>query len=118
MAKPTIQGTFTVMHVSTNANFDLYTYGAFIIDDNAAGPFTINGETIDVPNGWDGRVIPLNICENCTVLDADLIFLGNPKPAGICTSGDTYSGAVAANVDNTDITYQFQNIKSGKFNRS
>ena len=118
MANPTIQGTFTVMHISTNANFDLFTYGAFVIIDNAAGPFTINGEVIAVPNEWDGQVIPLNICEDGTVLNADLVFLGNPKPAGICMSGDTYSGAVAANVNNTDITYQFQNIKSGKFNRS
>ena len=50
MANPTIQGTFTVMHISTNANFDLYTYGAYVIIDNASGPFTINGEVIDVPN--------------------------------------------------------------------
>ena len=118
MPNPAIQGTFTVMHVSTDANFDQFIYGAYVIIDNAGAPFTINGNTFSPPNEWYGQVIPLVICGDTTTPSTDLMLLGNPKPVGVCTSGDTYSGAVSANVDNTDITYQFQNIKSGKFQRS
>ena len=121
MANPTIQGAFTVMHYSTVANYNEFVYGAYIIIENTSGPFTINGTTITAPVAaqLEGQVVPLFICGDTTVANADLMLLGNPKPEGICMSGDTYSGAVAANInDSTDIIYNFQDIKSGKFNRS
>ena len=120
MAKPTIRGTFTIMHVSTNADFENFTYGAFIIDDNAAGPFTINGETIDVPNGWDGRVVPLDIREEGTVLDADLVFLGNPIAPQTKVQTGLLSATTETFQNNTGRvdTYQYIDIKTGNPIRS
>jgi len=105
MPNPAIQGTFTVMHISTAADFDNFMYGAYVIINNPSS-VTINGTTFTPQNEWDGQVIPLLIDGDTTTPDANIMLLGNPKTKGIFKTG------LISTTGGTE-QYQFVNIKTG-----
>ena len=114
-----IQGTFTVMHVSTAADFDNFVYGAYVIINNP-GSVTINGTTFAPQNEWDGQVIPLLIDGTTTTPDANIMLLGNPlapqtevKTGLISATTETFQN----NTGRVD-TYQYVDIKTGNPIRS
>jgi hypothetical protein len=116
---PAIQGTFTVMHVSTAADFDNFVYGAYVIINNPAS-VTINGTTFAPQNEWDGQVIPLLIDGATTTPDANIMLLGNP----IAPQTEVKTGLISAttetfqnNTGRVD-TYQYVDIKTGNPIRS
>lgn len=116
---PAIQGTFTVMHVSTAADYDNFVYGAYVIINNPAS-VTINGTTFVPQNEWDGQVIPLLIDGATTTPDANIMLLGNP----IAPQTEVKTGLISAttetfqnNTGRVD-TYQYIDIKTGNPIRS
>tara|TARA_B100001287_G_scaffold75615_1_gene62796 strand:- start:3041 stop:3409 length:369 start_codon:yes stop_codon:yes gene_type:complete len=122
MAKPAIQGTFTVMHYATEANFDDFVYGAYQIVENTSAPFTINGTTITSPVAaqLEGQIVPLMIDGDTTTPNADLLFYGNPiapqtqvKTGLISATTETFQN----NTGRVD-TYQYIDIKTGNPIRS
>ena len=94
----TIQnGTFSVIHSSTAANFTNYMYGAVYC--NATASVTVNGTLIACQQG---QTIPLIVKSDGTIPSTNLLLLGNLKPAGLEKTGKI-SGT----------TYQFIDIKTG-----
>ncbi len=108
---PTIQGEFTVIHDSTQVDFDNFSYGGFVIIDNAScgGSVTINGTTWTPPNEWDGQLQDMTICREGTILNACVLYYGNPLPPNLCAQSGLLSGVTAT----ANAVYQFQDIKSG-----
>ena len=91
-------GTFSVIHSNTTADFDNYTYSAVYF--NASGTnFIINGTAV---NGVAGELFPVIVDGSTTTLEADFLLLGNPKPAGINKTGKIIV-----------TTYQWVDIKTG-----
>jgi|19_taG_2_1085344.scaffolds.fasta_scaffold44883_2 hypothetical protein len=106
---PVVQGEFSVIHNSiTDADFDNFSYGAFVVTDIGGGVIQINGTSITVPNEWEGQVVPMMIKPIGTLGDADLFFLGNPKPVGLGPTGQMSGVTATANA-----VWQFINIKTG-----
>ena len=107
---PVVQGTFSVMHEDAEVDFDNFSYGAFVVVENTSGPFQINGHTITIPLAaeWEGEVIPMMIKRVGTIVSADLLFLGNPKPVGLGPTGQMSGVTATANA-----VWQFINIKTG-----
>lgn len=114
MPNPAIQGTFTVMHVSTDANFNNFVYGAYVIINNPAS-VTINGATFAPQNEWDGQVIPLLIDGATTTPDANIMLLGNPIDPQTNVRTGLISSTTEPLDNNTGIvdTYQYVDIKTG-----
>ena len=114
MPNPAIQGTFTVMHISTEADFDNFVYGAYVIINNPAS-VTINGTTFTPQNEWDGQVIPLLIDGNTTTPDANIMLLGNAIAPQTQVRTGLISGTTTSFQNNTGIveTYQYVDIKTG-----
>ena len=107
---PVVQGEFSVIHNSiTDADFDNFSYGAFVLTNiGGATTITINGTTLLPPNEWEGEVVPIMIKPIGTLGDADLFFLGNPKPVGLGPTGQMSGVTATANA-----VWQFINIKTG-----
>ena len=94
----TIQnGTFSVIHSNTTADFTKNMYGAVYC--NATASITVNGEAIACQQG---QIIPIIVKESGTSLSTNFLLLGNLKPAGLERTGKI-SGS----------TYQFIDIKTG-----
>ena len=112
-----IQGTFTVMHYATEANFEDFVYGAYQIVENQSAPFTINGTTLTAPVAaqLEGQVVPLMIDGTTTTPNADLLFYGNPIAPQTKVKTGLISGTTTQFQNNTGIvdTYQYVDIKTG-----
>ena len=117
MPNPAIQGTFTVMHYATEANFDDFVYGAYQIVENTSAPFTINGTTITAPVAaqLEGQVAALQINGDTTTPNADLLFFGNPIAPQTKVRTGLISGTTETFQNNTGLveTYQYVDIKTG-----
>ena len=115
---PAIQGTFSVMHYSSEANYDEFVYGAYQIIENSSAPFTINGTVITSPVAaqMEGQVVPMLINGNTTAANSDLLLFGNPKSPNINVKTGEISGATETFQNNIGIveTYQYIDIKTGK----
>ena len=97
-----LTGTYSVLHTLGTADFDNFVYSAVYF--NGAGPFTINGASVD---GAVGETLDIIVqAPPATTLNADFLLLGNPKPAGLFRTGlITATGGTEQ--------YQFVNIKTG-----
>jgi hypothetical protein len=94
----TIQnGTFSVIHSNTTADFTNNMYGAVYC--NATTSIVVNGTTIACQQG---QIIPIIVKSDGTTLSGNFLLLGNPKPAGLEKTGKI-SGS----------TYQWIDIKTG-----
>jgi hypothetical protein len=97
-----LTGTYSVIHNSTNADFDNYVYSAIYI--LVAGNEDINGTSFTTTIA--GETIDIIVQENGTTLSGNFLLLGNPKPAGLFRTGlITATGGTEQ--------YQFVNIKTG-----
>ena len=98
--------TYSVIHDSTNADFDNFVYSAIYIV-TASVALTINGTTFTPTVA--GETIDIIVQEDGTTLNAAYLLLGNAKPVGlfrtglITTTGGTTGGE----------QWQFVNIKTG-----
>jgi hypothetical protein len=82
-------GTFSVIHSSSNYDFANYVYSAIYI--LTAGAESINGTSFTTTVA--GETIPIIVKETGTTVSARILLLGNPKPVLHKTgkiSGDTY----------------------------
>jgi hypothetical protein len=101
-----LTGTYSVIHDSTNADFDNFVYSAIYIV-TASVALTINGTTFTPTVA--GETIDIIVQEDGTTLNAAYLLLGNAKPVGlfrtglITTTGGTTGGE----------QWQFVNIKTG-----
>ena len=109
-----LTGEVCVIHSEAEVNFDMFVYSAVYC--NVGGGYTINGAVVTMNAGTTLEVIVDG--DDTTPSGTDILFLGNPKFAGVCTSGDTQSGLVSGSSQTTAQTWQFQNIKTGTFFRS
>ena len=101
-----LTGTYSVIHDSTNADFDNFVYSAIYIV-TASVALTINGTTFTPTVA--GETIDIIVQEDGTTLNAAYLLLGNAKPVGlfrtglITTTGGTTGGE----------QWQFVTIKTG-----
>jgi|TARA_R110000803_G_scaffold162609_1_gene226259 hypothetical protein len=91
-------GTFGVIHSSTNYDFTNNIYSAIYV--LATGSETINGTSFTTTVA--GETIPIIVKDAGTTVSARILLLGNPKPTGLDKTGKI-SGT----------TYQFIDIKTG-----
>ena len=109
-----LTGEVCVIHPEAEVNFDMFIYSGVYC--NVAGTYTINGTAVAMNAGDTLEVI---VDGGSTIPSGtDILFLGNPKFAGVCTTGNTQSGLVSTSAQSTAETWQFQNIKNGTFFRS
>ena len=109
-----LTGEVCVIHPEAEVNFAMFIYSGVYC--NLAGAYTINGTLVTMNAGDTLEVI---VDGDSTIPSTtDILFLGNPKFAGVCTTGNTQSGLVSTSAQSTAETWQFQNIKNGTFFRS
>jgi hypothetical protein len=91
-------GTFSVIHSSTNYDFANNVYGAIYV--LATGAETINGTSFTTTVA--GETIPIIVQQSGTTVSSNILLLGNPKPAGLHKTGII-----------TGNTYQWVDIRTG-----
>jgi len=97
-----LTGTYSVIHNSSNADFDNNVYSAVFC--NVAGTYTINGASVILVAGETLEVVVDG--SNTTLSSNNFLLLGNPKTKGIFKTGlITATGGTEQ--------YQFVNIKTG-----
>ena len=101
-----LTGTYSVIHDSTNADFDNFVYCAIYIV-TASVALTINGTTFTPTVA--GETIDIIVQEDGTTLNAAYLLLGNAKPVGLFRTGlVTTTGGTTGGEQ-----WQFVNIKTG-----
>jgi len=111
-----LTGEVCVIHSEAEVNFDMFIYSAVYCNVASPPSYTINGAAVAMVAGETLEVI---VDGHSTIPSGtDILFLGNPKFAGVCTTGNTQSGLVSTSAQSTAETWQFQNIKTGTFFRS
>tara|TARA_B110000211_G_scaffold139233_1_gene159198 strand:- start:261 stop:593 length:333 start_codon:yes stop_codon:yes gene_type:complete len=101
-----LTGTYSVIHDSTNADFDNFVYSAIYIV-TASVALTINGTTFTPTVA--GETIDIIVQEDGTTLNAAYLLLGNAKPVGLFRTGlVTTTGGTTGGEQ-----WQFVNIKTG-----
>ena len=101
-----LTGTYSVIHNSTNADFDNFVYSAIYIV-TASVALTINGTTFTPTVA--GETIDIIVQEDGTTLNAAYLLLGNAKPVGLFRTGlVTTTGGTTGGEQ-----WQFVNIKTG-----
>ena len=101
-----LTGTYSVIHDSTNADFDNFVYSAVYIV-TASVALTINGTTFTPTVA--GETIDIIVQEDGTTLNAAYLLLGNAKPVGLFRTGlVTTTGGTTGGEQ-----WQFVNIKTG-----
>jgi len=99
-----LTGEVTVIHNSTQVDFDNFVYSGVYCNAAAGCTDTINGTSVTMALG---DTIDILVDGDTTLLTGDILFLGNPMPV----QTEFPTGLISGNSHNE--VWQFVNIKTG-----